>query len=123
MKIYFDGGCIPNPGKVSVCVVFEDGETFSKLDFAQGTNNQAEWTAMLWACELALSKGVKDVTLIGDSKLVVMQAGGEWKIKNEAFLPFKAEFDRMKVLFASLQLAHVKRDFNLAGHYLESVNR
>jgi ribonuclease HI len=123
MNVYFDGGAVLNPGLISICVVFEGGKTFSKLDFDQGTNNQAEWSAMLWGCELALSNGIKDVVLIGDSKLVVMQASGEWMIKHKAFVPFKAEFDRMRALFDSLRLVHVKRHLNLAGHYLESVNR
>jgi ribonuclease HI len=123
MKVYFDGGCVPNPGAMSVCVVFETGKTFSEIDFAQGTNNIAEWGAMLWACELCISNNQKDVRLIGDSMLVVMQATEKWKIKHKDFLPFKAEFDAKKKLFTKLELVHVKREHNLAGHYLESVGR
>ena len=125
MKVYFDGGCVPNPGKMSVCAVFEkydgheNGRTYSNIGVGQGTNNIAEWTALIWACQLAVDNGIKDISLIGDSKLVVMQANGLWKIKHKDFLPFKEEYDLLIKSFNSVSLTHVLREHNLAGHYLE----
>lgn len=123
MKVYFDGGCVPNPGVMSACVVIDGGKTYYSLDFARGTNNIAEWTALTWACEICTEHELKDVTLIGDSKLVVMQADDQWKIKHAEFIPYKQKFDLFRATMSNLQIKHVLRAHNLAGHYLESVGR
>ena len=119
IDIYFDGGSVPNPGKMSCCVVIGK-KIYQEIAFADGTNNLAEWTAHLWACEIAIKNHHKDVTFYGDSNLVIMQALGKWKVKNKDFIPFKQNFDEMKKEFTSVKLIHVKRDFNLAGHVLEN---
>ncbi len=118
MKVYFDGGCKPNPGKMEVGVVF-DGVSQHHDDYGHGTNNQAEWLALIWAMGLAEERGLRDITLIGDSKLVIMQASGLWKCKQPELQVFLTEFEKRKKDFQILELVHVRRHLNLAGIYLE----
>lgn len=119
MKIYFDGGCKPNPGKMEVGVVF-DGSTKHHDDYGQGTNNQAEWLALIWAMGLAEERGLQDITLVGDSKLVIMQASGKWKCNQPELQVFLADFQKRKTSFQAVNLVHVRRHLNLAGIYLEN---
>lgn len=122
IQIYFDGGCKPNPGKMEICVVIiGDGAPQPKtvMDLGEGTNNMAEWSALLWAATIAQEKGYKDVEFLGDNITVINQADNKWKIKERSFLPFKAEFMRLNYEIQG-KLTHVGRDFNRAGTYLES---
>lgn len=119
--IYFDGGCTPNPGEMEICIVVVEAGTktpsvMKKLGY--GTNNIAEWSALIWALDEANKRNLTDVEFIGDSKLVVNQANGSWKINNQTFLPFKAAFDEgFKPVGGTV--SYIPRDSNLAGNYLE----
>jgi ribonuclease HI len=125
VRMYFDGGCSPNPGPMKACVVMihADGtrETFYQDDLGPGTNNIAEWAALCWGMDMARSKGITKIKIIGDSMLVVKQAKGEWKIKNTGLKPFKREYDSLKGKFHYLELGWESRDDNLAGHHIEET--
>ena len=47
------------------------------------TNNEAEYEACIAGLEAALELGAKRLNDIGDSNLVVSQAKGDWKVKEE----------------------------------------
>ncbi len=121
MKLFFDGGCRPNPGAMTACVVIDEPRSTHQKPLGYGTNNIAEWLALLYAMELALSYGATEIELIGDSALIVNQANGLWKIKQTEFLPHKASYDRLRGQFSQIVLSHVKRRHNLAGHVLEAA--
>lgn len=123
-KIYFDGGCKPNPGMMEVCIVVVDGRNepipHAVSNLGRGTNNIAEWSSLLWAMSYALEQGWQDVEIIGDSKLVVSQAAGRWQIKNNEFHSFKENFDVLQAKVGA-KLKHVLRNKNLAGKHLEKL--
>ncbi len=119
MKIYFDGGCRPNPGIREIAVCSEDGSVQLHDYIGYGTNNEAEWIALLWAMSVAIEKKFSNFEIIGDSSLVINQANGFWKIKKDAFLPFFDEFMEMKAALPEFNLRYVPRDSNLAGHFIE----
>jgi ribonuclease HI len=126
MKIYFDGGCKPNPGKMEVAIVVDHGNGqfdrhHERLD--QGTNNVAEWAAFLWALGTAIEIGnTQNITIMGDSQNVCKAAAGIWKVSAEHLKPYKRECDRMMTNFHG-RIEHVLRDNNIAGHYIEEVNK
>jgi ribonuclease HI len=114
LKIYFDGGCRPNPGAIEIAVVVR-GILYHKVDVENGTNNDAEWLALLYACEVAKSLDVRDVIFIGDAVLVVNQASGTAKCRGanmqyylDIFVRFRRDFDRVRI-------RHIGRSQNLAG--------
>jgi ribonuclease HI len=124
LKLYFDGGCKPNPGKMEVAVVSDDGSIKEHARIHDGTNNEAEWLAFLWAASIAISKGFNraPLTILGDSKLVISQAQGVWQVKQPSLAVFRDEFRTMEPEFKQLRLVHVLRGVNPAGHYIEEVN-
>jgi len=123
MEIYFDGGCNPNPGRMSACIVVcRPGQTpraYSIPDLGLGTNNVAEWAGLLWATMWAKDNGVQKAVIIGDSNLVVKQAAGLWKIKNQLLFDLFKEFEELSQGI-DLEFRHVYRDSNLAGRFLEN---
>lgn len=86
-KIQFDGCAFPNPGNMGIGVVLiENGNiitTISKKLPGKGTNNIAEYTALLTGILKALDLGWKEISVEGDSKLVINQVNGIWSIKKE----------------------------------------
>lgn len=84
-KLQFDGACEPNPGMMGTgAVLTEDGVTvqrLSKLLADIGTNNEAEYTALIHGLDAATDRGWKDITIEGDSQLVINQVLGTWKCK------------------------------------------
>ena len=70
LKIFFDGGCRPNPGPIEIAVVTA-GRTVILRDLGTGTSADAEWLALLHAFEVARSLGRSDYILLGDSANVV----------------------------------------------------
>jgi ribonuclease HI len=123
MEIYFDGGCSPNPGKMSACIVIchleKKAEALTMKNLGQGTNNIAEWSALIWAVVWAKDNGLEKCVVIGDSKLAIMQAQGAWKINNKMLAGLFEEFKQLSQGI-ELEFRHVLRDSNLAGIYLES---
>lgn len=122
--IFFDGGAKPNPGFMEIAVVIKDGSAITRFKEHLpdiGTNNLAEWTALVWAAHIALNANFNEVEFIGDSQLIVNQALGVFKIKAVEFLPFKSEFDDVTKFFDRFSISWVPRKDNLAGNLLEEI--
>jgi len=114
LKLYFDGGCRPNPGPIETAVVLR-GVTHFRDRVACGDNNEAEWLALLHAVELARAMDADDVLFVGDSAVVVRQAGGEAKCRSPQLIP---RLDAFTAASAGIQRVRVKlvpRAKNLAG--------
>ena len=82
------------------------------------TNNVAEYTAVIEGLKLALERGVTDIEVKLDSKLVVHQLNGEWKIKSDALRGLAVEAKRLLNRFHSAKLQHVDRGKNSAADAL-----
>ncbi|MEG8024321.1 hypothetical protein QP162_07475 [Sphingomonas aurantiaca] len=50
IKLFFDGGCRPNPGKIEGAVV-RKGVVHYRHDLGEGDNSDAEWLAAIHALE------------------------------------------------------------------------
>lgn len=111
---YFDGGCRPNPGPIEVAVV-HGAEVFVRTDLGVGDSNEAEWQALLFALDVAREAGARDVRFVGDSAMVVAQAGGEAACRRARLKPLLAAFREKAKNFDRVQVRHVPRSKNLAG--------
>lgn len=84
-KIQFDGASLGNPGPMGVGVVLFDGNeivgTISEKLKGNGTNNRAEYTALLKGIKRAKELGWKRVYMEGDSKLIVNQVNGIFAVR------------------------------------------
>lgn len=113
IKVFFDGGCRPNPGAMELAVVAA-GRTHIVRDLGHGTNTDAEWLALIEALKIARSLGTDNFVLLGDSANVVAQANGAARPRGAGI----AHLDRFHTLAASgtlPRIRHVKRTQNLAG--------
>ena len=85
LKIYTDGAARNNPGPAGLGVVFYDKNakvisSFKKY-IGEATNNQAEYKAVILALQKAKKIKAKKIKVYMDSKLVVEQVNGNYKIK------------------------------------------
>lgn len=118
MKVFFDGGCRPNPGAIQTAVVAA-GQTRHRTDHGHGDNSDAEWLALIEALSVARQLGVRDLILIGDSTLVVAQASGSARRVAPRFAAYLATFHELASGFDRVRVRHVRRAQNLAGIALE----
>ena len=85
VEVYTDGASRGNPGEsgVGVLIVRED---FTKEEIKEyigkGTNNEAEYKALIRALRYLLDHGIRAVRVHTDSKLVANQINGLWKVKD-----------------------------------------
>ncbi|HEY0595699.1 reverse transcriptase-like protein [Sphingopyxis sp.] len=112
-KIYFDGGCRPNPGAMEIAVV-AGGVAAIDHDAGTGSSMDAEWLALIAALRLARARGLADFVLLGDAAAVIRQANG--------VVPARGSAARHLAAFRELagdgpgpRVRHVKRTQNLAG--------
>jgi len=77
------------------------------------TNNVAEYTAVVRAIGLALELGARRLELLLDSKLIVEQLAGRWRVKDAKLRPLWAEaLRRLRTLPEGWVAAHVPRAQN-----------
>ena len=120
LKVYFDGGCAPNPGAMRTAVVMR-GVAHLDLDAGDGSSGEAEWLGLLNALGLAAAAGARDVVLLGDSASVIDQATGTARLHLPA--EHHARFVALCGRFDRLRFRRIKRNQNLAGIALEQVRR
>jgi probable phosphoglycerate mutase len=76
------------------------------------TNNVAEYTAVVRALELATELGAREVHLLLDSKLIVEQLGGRWRVKDAKLIPLWTAARRSLGAFDRWTATHVPRAQN-----------
>jgi len=89
--LYADGACRGNPGPAGSGAALMDGDGQVLAEamrfLGHGTNNVAEYTALIIGLEEALRRGVDEIDVRMDSLLVVRQMQGLWKIKHPGIRP------------------------------------
>lgn len=121
VRIFTDGACQPNPGKMGIGIVIEwkiSTPTIISEYIGEGTNNIAEYSALLKALQIIHDEKIKNVKIYSDSNLMVNQVNGNWQCKDANLKPLcrKAQ-DRIKFLLErnyKVELVYIPRDLNLA---------
>ncbi|MDL2352012.1 MAG: reverse transcriptase-like protein [Pseudomonadota bacterium] len=114
LKVYFDGGCRPNPGRIEVAVVAR-GKAYLFDDLGQGSNTSAEWLALIKALEVAQGLGEADFMLLGDARVVIDQANGLNKCRSQPLQAHQARFVALVQVAAPARIRWIARAQNLAG--------
>ena len=123
LKVFFDGGCRPNPGKIEVAVVARGVVHFFD-DVGLGTSSDAEWMALRQALQLAKSFGEQQFDLIGDSANVINQARGVTRSRTDAAGEHLAQFRACAASAALRRIRWVPRTQTLPGSgLLDNVGR
>ncbi len=115
--IYTDGGARGNPGPAGAGVVIIDGEqTFEHKKYLGNpqTNNWAEYEAVALALTEAKNHGLagRAIEVRMDSKLVVEQISGNWKIKEPSLKPQVVKVHALLTDFPKHRFVHIPREQN-----------
>jgi len=76
------------------------------------TNNVAEYTGVVRALDLARDLGAREVHLLLDSKLIVEQLAGRWRVKDAKLIPLWTACRRTLAGFDRWTAVHVPRAMN-----------
>ena len=126
--IYTDGGCRRNPGPAAIGVVIQDisGTTLATISryIGPGTNNQAEYRAVIAGLEEACLLKANSVEIRADSQLIVEQLNGRYKVKDASLRPLCQEAQNLGRRFRSFSIRYIPREMNreadrLAGQALD----
>ena len=112
-----DGGSRGNPGPAGygAVVLTEDRSTVlaeSKRAIGHATNNVAEYRGLIAGLDEALKLGATEAAAFLDSKLVVEQMSGRWKVKHPDLLELHAQARKLASRFDRVSYAWVPRERN-----------
>jgi ribonuclease HI len=124
-RAFIDGASRKNPGPAGAGVYVEaEGdrpveELFEPL--GSTTNNVAEYRALLLALTRAAELGADDVELFSDSRLLVEQVNGRFRIKAEHLKPLLSEAVTRAKRFRRFSIAHIRREQNSKADRLANL--
>ena len=126
IKAYFDGCCEPkNPGGTASygAVIFKDDDRIwetSKIFIPkkgkenQTSNNVAEYSGFISILEFLISMDLNKeaITVYGDSKLVIEQMFGDWRIKKGFYKPIALKAKKILENFPDITGEWIPREEN-----------
>lgn len=116
LVIYTDGGARGNPGPAAIgVVIYGAGEKPIKKigkHIGLGTNNQAEYKALIVGLTEASNLGASEVVCFLDSELVVRQLTGKYKVKEQELKNLAAEVFKLSNKFLRVEFKYVPREKN-----------
>lgn len=127
LVIFADGGSRGNPGIAGsgTAVYNEDrSQLLKEIAYVVGqksTNNVAEYHGLLRGLEAAVELGADEVEFYMDSKLVVEQMNGRWKIKHPDMQKLAIEARRLLNQIPRFSLEWVPRAKNSVADELSNV--
>jgi len=112
-----DGGSRGNPGPAGFgCVVFASDHSTVLAEHGQSigvtTNNVAEYRGLIAGLEEARRLGADDVAVRMDSKLVVEQMTGRWKVKHPAMAELHQQARALASVFGHISFGWIPREQN-----------
>lgn len=124
--VYSDGGARGNPGPAGLGVYICTPEhvpverRFKYL--GETTNNIAEYSGALLGLERAIALGATEIELRADSKLVIEQLKGNYKVKNPGLKEIHTQIKALlSQSFATVTFTHVPREKNKEADRLSNV--
>jgi ribonuclease HI len=111
-----DGAARGNPGPAGIGVQITDTTGAVLAEVAEGigvaTNNVAEYTAAIRGLERVAELGATDVLLRSDSRLLVEQLSGTYRVKNPTLQRLHARVRSLAAGFRDVRYEHVPREEN-----------
>jgi ribonuclease H / adenosylcobalamin/alpha-ribazole phosphatase len=112
-----DGGSRGNPGPAGYGAVVKDPATGDvlaerKAGLGHATNNVAEYSGLIAGLTAARELGASDVAVRMDSKLVVEQMSGRWRIKNAQLQTLAQQAKELAAEFGSITFEWIPRARN-----------
>lgn len=126
-----DGGARGNPGPAAIGVVLRNSEGTAVTEIGKyigvGTNNEAEYKALVEGLGAAVEKGAQELECFLDSELVVKQMRGEYKIKHTGLKKLWEQAKAFESKIEKVSYSHVPREKNkeadaIVNKVLDSTN-
>ena len=116
-KAFFDGGSTPNPGQMKIGGYIEEPHTGIIYEYSEdigyGTNNEAEYSSLLYLCKALVDHEIWKVIIHGDSSLIVNQVNGVFKARHVRMVQLRDEVrEVLKGIKGKWKLVHVPRNQN-----------
>jgi len=111
LEAFIDGGSRGNPGEAGIGVYFPGVVRIAEY-LGSGTNNFAEYSALLTALRFAVYSRCEELDVYADSELVVKQIKGEYQVKNENIRLLYDSAVRWIALIPRFSIHHVRRENN-----------
>ncbi|MDI2032599.1 bifunctional RNase H/acid phosphatase [Saccharopolyspora sp. TS4A08] len=118
-----DGGSRGNPGPAGSGAVVLDADTREVLaeraiGLGETTNNVAEYQGLIAGLRAAAELGATEVSVRMDSKLVIEQMAGRWKVKHANLQPLNAVARELAADFQHVDYEWIPRADNAAADKL-----
>lgn len=116
INMYTDGGSRGNPGHSAIGIVIKDatGKVVDRIGkyIGKGTNNEAEYAALITGLGYCLNKNEPILNIFLDSELVVKQLKGVYKVKEPRMKIFFAKVKELEIKFEKVNYTHIPRKLN-----------
>jgi ribonuclease HI len=120
LQAYIDGGSRGNPGDAGIGVYFPGVVRIAEY-LGTGTNNFAEYSALLTALRFAVFRQCDELAVFADSELVVKQIKGEYQVKNDSIRLLHSAAERWIRLVPHFSISHVRRENNKEADKLANL--
>ena len=110
----FDESTTTTSNGVGIVLSYENGDTIP-LSFKLGfscSNNVAEYEAYLTGLTVALNIGVKHMTVLGDSNLVVSQVKCDFTLREQNLTTYRTWAQRLELEFQTFSIEYTQRSEN-----------
>jgi len=115
----FDGACRGNPSNIlgMGAVIYDTSNeirytSYRKYDTEDGTNNVAEYLALIDGLRLARQNNIKRLTVQGDSQLIINQINGLYKVNSPRLTQYYNIVKSMSHTFETIEFHHIRREYN-----------
>jgi ribonuclease HI len=116
LRLFTDGAARGNPGPAGLGVVIEDEQGLRLRGLCRyigkATNNQAEYLAIIEGLQAIAEWKPERLEVFLDSKLVVEQLSGNYRVKNGALAPLHRQATELLRRFPEVSVKHVPREKN-----------
>ena len=114
--IKFDGASKGNPGQCGAgFVIYKDNKKIcegKKYIAVHNTNNFAEYSALILGLTKCINLGIKRITIMGDSDLVIKQIQDIYKVESPNLIPLYNEVIGLFYNFDHMVFQHISRNKN-----------
>ena len=126
--LYTDGAARGNPGPAAIGAVLYRGAPASRnvveelsRAIGHGTNNVAEYRALIEGLEMAARHGPVSLVVRCDSQLLVRQLLGQYKVKSPGLRPLHRQARRLVDGLGNVRIEHVRREHNRRADRLANL--
>lgn len=115
-SLYSDGASRGNPGDSGAGIIIKDaqGRTVKRVRkyLGVGTNNSAEYKALLLGIKIAKSIGIKKLNVYLDSEIVARQIKGEYRVKEPGLKILHRKVLQIMRHFDKINIMKIPRELN-----------